>query len=131
MKHQPTSDSLEKDPLWDLLRESPAPEVRPTFVTDTLRAARLAGQETWWSRFRLPVLTSSFGLSAAAAAVVCVLALHTQHPDVIGHSVVVQQSKSPASLTEVQDIIQTEALVAASDHLNEYSDAELASLAGF
>ncbi|RYD94292.1 MAG: alpha/beta fold hydrolase, partial [Sphingobacteriales bacterium] len=46
---------LEKDPVWELLRESRTGRPSPNFADNVVRAARLEGQEKpWWSRIWIP-----------------------------------------------------------------------------
>lgn len=124
---EPSEASLEDDAVWRLLEQASPVAVRPRFTDDTVRMARLAGQAepSWWRRLLSPVPLAA--LAGAAAAVVLSL----------------QGGLSPASggggadpavasrAAEIQDIAETETLIAAVDHLEDFSDTELVTLIGF
>jgi hypothetical protein len=118
-----SDDSWENDAVWKLLDESPPATAGPRFVDDTVRAARLAGQEApWWSRILSPAPLA--GLAAAAAAcVIAVISLQNDTP----------AGNDPAAnaFAEIQEIAETEALLSAVENLDHFSDFELVSLIGF
>lgn len=120
---------LDKDPVWDLLRQSQGPRPGPRFVQDTLRAARLTPQSLpWWKKgLRLQWLIPS--LAAATAAVLVVANL----PGPTASLAVTQPGNAAEtpSLSEVQEGLETEVLLIAADHLGSFSDDELISLIGF
>jgi hypothetical protein len=120
-----TDDSWENDAVWKLLDQTPPATAGPRFVDDTVRAARLAGQAgPWWKRLLSPIPLA--GLAGATAAlvfsVVSLLAPSTESGTGIADS---------AQAAEIQDIAETETLIAAVDHLDDFSDTELVSLIGF
>jgi hypothetical protein len=120
---------LEKDPVWELLRESRSVRPSPNFADNVVRAARLAGQEKpWWSRIWIPAAIGT-SLAGAAALVVVVLTLHSQHGTTPRREIVVNHPD--ASLAELQDDFENEVFLEASDHLGKYDDAELVSMIGF
>jgi hypothetical protein len=124
----PEDESWESDAVWKLLDEAPPAAARPRFVDDVMRAVRL--EETpqpWWKRLFAPLPVA--GLATATAAIA--LAVHSLvSVPTTGHSPVVV---TPAieSFAEVQDAADAEVLVAAADHLDQFSDNELVSLIGF
>ena len=123
-----SEESLETDPLWKLLEQAPAAKAGPTFATDTVRLARLAGQsEAWWKRLLKP--TPIAGLAVATAAVVMAFTLVTDTAPSLKPSHRVAYD-SPQANT-IQDIAETEVLMVAADNLNEFSDQELVCLIGF
>ncbi len=124
MKH----DDLEKDPLWSLLRESPAHKPGRHFAADAVRAARLSSPaRPWWNRALIPL--GAGGLLAGAAALVMVaLSLFPETP---GGSEIAVIAPARESFSEIQDGFETEVLIAVADHLGDYSDDELVSLIGF
>ena len=120
-----TDDSWENDAVWKLLDQAPPATAGPRFVDDAVRAARLAGQaEAWWKRLLAPIPLA--GLAGATAALVFSVV------SLIGPStesgVGIADSDQAA---EIQDIAETETLIAAVDHLDDFSDTELVSLIGF
>lgn len=120
-------ESLENDTVWKLLDQAPAATAGPRFADNTVRAARLAAdQQPWWKTILLPS-----GLAAAATATAVLLfTFHFR-----------QQPETPAGpasagldspqAVEIQEIAETETLIAAVDHLDDFSDMELVSLIGF
>lgn len=125
--HQ-SDDSFENDPVWKLLDQAPPANAGPRFVDDTVRAARLAGQsEPWWKRVFAPLPLA--GLAAASAAlVISFIPIFSSNPVPDSPVVTVVEAGRAA---EIQEIAETEALIAAVDHLDAFSDNELASLIGF
>lgn len=131
MKHD-ESHPLEQDPVWDLLRQSPRAEARPSFVDDVLRAARLeAARPPWWQRFRLPLAAG--GLTAAAAAVALALTLPNHGPEAAAP--VAGNPATPAAVgngfDELDEALRTETLLVAAEHPSEFSDDELVTLLTF
>lgn len=123
--HDSNSDSLEKDPVWDLLRQSPSVEPRSSFTDNVVRAARLEPQpQPWWKRFALPMAVG--GLTTAASAAIAILLL-VQQP---GDELPVVDNKAPeaSSLEAMDEILRTEALVVAAENPADFSDAELVAL---
>ncbi len=125
----PPDDSWESDAVWDLIDRSPAQPVSPRFADDTLRAVRLSAEETpWWkSIFSRPAAVGLLGATAALALTASVL---WKTPDAEIPTPVVNDSPNAESLATIQDIAEAEVLLAA-EHLDDFSDHELASLAGF
>jgi hypothetical protein len=135
MKRDPHSSSdfandLEKDPVWELLRESRAVRPGPNFADNVVRAARLAGQEKpWWSRIWIPAAIGTT-LAGAAALVAVVFTLQSQPGTSPGREDLVVNPPD-ASLAELQDDFENEVFLEASDHLGKYDDDELVSMIGF
>lgn len=123
-------DSWEKDPVWDLLRQSPTAEARPSFANDVVRAARLQPEpRPWWKRFALPLAVG--GLSTAATAALAVfLILQQPEPQDPGASVAHNPTAS-SSLETLDEVVRTEALLVAAENPSEFSDAELVALIGY
>lgn len=135
MKRAPHSssdfaDDLEKDPVWELLRESRAVRPSPNFADNVVRAARLEDQEKpWWSRIWIPAAIGT-SLAGAAALVAVVLTLQSQ-PGTGNRQMVATPVAPDASLAELQEDFENEVFLEASDHLGKYDDAELVSMIGF
>ena len=119
-----TDDSWESDAVWKLLDQAPPQKAGARFVDDTLRAARLAADvKPWWSRFFSPVPLA--GIAGATAALVFALVGPTQETTRPLAAADSQQAFA------IQQIAETETLIAAADHLENFSDNELVSLIGF
>lgn len=123
----PPDDSWESDAVWKLLDQAPSQTASPRFADDVVRMARLAGEvKPWWSRFVSPAPLT--GLAAATAALTF---------SVIGLFGPSTGSHLPGTVVDspqaanIQDIAETETLIAAVDHLDDFSDTELVSLIGF
>ena len=122
-----TDTSWESDAVWKLLDQAPPAAAGPRFVDNTMRAARLANQRrSWWKLLLSPVPLA--GLAAASAAIVIsVVSLLPHAPQPVTQSAQVDAKQAAA----IQDIAETETLIAAADHLDDFSDTELINLIGF
>ncbi len=124
--HQP-DDSWENDAVWKLLDQAPPVTASPRFADDTVRAARLMGQaEPWWKRLLAPMPLA--GLAGAAAALMFSMTSILGPASNPGNSTAAVDSEAAA---EIQEIAETETLMAAVDHLDDFSDNELVTLIGF
>ena len=120
-----TEEHSEKDDVWKLLDQAPPAQPTAHFSADTVRLARLTGQpEPWWKRFISPMPIASF--AAATAAVTLAFTYFVGPDDSTSPSV----SYSSPQAETIQEIVETEILIAASDNLHEYSDEELICLIG-
>jgi hypothetical protein len=129
MKRDDSSADFEKDPVWELLRESAAQRPSPNFAANVVRAARLESQaKPWWSRLLVPA--SLGGLLAGATALVMVTFALQTNPG--GKATTTPgQPTVDSSLADLQDDYETEVFLAAAEHLGDYSDEELVSMIGF
>ena len=124
----PPDDSWESDAVWNLIDQAPAPAVSPRFADDTLRAVRLAeNKKPVWQRFFSPL---SVGFAGAAVTAAIVLSLVFQTKDG-SNSPLDYPAQTAANQAEIQEFAETEVLLTAVDHLDDFSDHELASLIGF
>jgi hypothetical protein len=133
MKREPNSGDIEKDPVWELLRESAAHRPGPNFAANVVRAARLEGQaKPWWNKILIPASIGG-ALAAAAAMVAVVMSLQTATPDQGSPKVakVVFNEGTDSSFADLQENLETEVFLAASEQLGDYSDEELVSMIGF
>lgn len=123
----PPDDSWESDAVWKLLDQSPMKTAGARFADDTVRAARLAPEiKPWWSRLFAPFpLAGLAGATAALAVAVISFVGPNQSSSV--QSVVLDSPQAVA----IQDIAETETLIAAVDQLDDFSDHELVRLIGF
>lgn len=119
--------SWENDAVWKLLDQAPPATAGPRFADDVVRAARLMEQpQPWWKRIFSPAPLA--GLTAATAALVFTIVQLTSPSPVDAPVVNLTNSERAA---EIQEIAETETLLTAVDHLDDFSNTELASLIGF
>ncbi len=122
----PPDDSWESDAVWQLLDQAPPKSAGARFADDTVRAARLSVTPSWWSRLLSPVPLA--GLAAATAALAfAVVSLTGPAPSSSVQTAVLDSPQAVA----IQEIAETETLIAAVDQLDDFSDNELVSLIGF
>jgi hypothetical protein len=123
----PSDDSWESDAVWKLLDQAAPPTASARFADDVVRAARLSDdRKPWWSRLLSPAPLA--GLAAATAALA--FATISLFGPSAGPAVPTTAVNSPQA-ANIQEIAETETLIAAVDHLDDYSDTELVSLIGF
>lgn len=126
-KPLPTDESWENDAVWKLLDQAPPATAGPRFADDTVRAARLAGQlAPWWKRMFAPLPLA--GLAGATAALVLSLNSTFSPSSQPGTQSAEIDTRQAA---EIQEIAETETLIAAVDQLDDFSDNELVALIGF
>ena len=124
-----TDESFEKDGVWKLLDQAPPAEATSRFTSDTIRLARLTGQpQAWWKRFMSPAPISGLVAATAAIALGVMTITHFNGPSTDPAPSI--SYDSPQAET-IQDIAETEILIAAADNLHEFSDEELVCLIGF
>lgn len=123
----PPDDSWESDAVWQLLDQAPPKLASAHFTADTVRAARLASAtKPWWSRVLSPAPLA--GLAAATAALAFAIISLVGPTNVSGSQIALLDSPQAFA---IQDIAETEALIAAADQLDDFSDSELVGLIGF
>jgi hypothetical protein len=125
----PPEDPWESDPVWQLLEQAPPPAAGARFVEDTVRMARLTEEiKPWWRRLLAPL--PLVGMTAAAAAAVFAFTLISQVGSEKISSPLLAALDSPEAIA-IQDIAETETLLAAVDQLDDFSDNDLVGLIGF
>lgn len=123
-------DSWESDAVWKLLGNASSASPRGSFTDDVVRAAKLSlSPPPWWKRVISPAPIA--GLAAATIALVFAIAFLTPHPGPNSSIADSENSGQADSFANIQDIAETETLIVAADHLEDFSDQELASLLGF
>jgi hypothetical protein len=123
----PPDDSWESDAVWKLLDQAPSRGASARFVENTVRAAKLAPvMEPWWKRVLSPAPLVGFAGVTAAVAFAFVSLIQPAGPS--SHPMAVLDSPQAVA---IQDIAETETLIAAVDLLDDFSDHELVSLIGF
>lgn len=128
-KSLPHDDSWESDAVWKLLDQAAPKTAGSRFAENTVREARLAGQSHagWWRRLLAPLPLG--GLAAAAAALaLAVVSIQQNRPATPVEVVGTAASQEP--FAEMQELAETEALNAAVDHLEDFTDSELVCLIG-
>lgn len=122
-----TDESWENDAVWKLLDQAPPVTASPRFVDNTVRAAKLAGPaEPWWKKLLSPMPLAGFA-GATAALVFSLSSVFGPETAPASNSIASDSLRK----AEIQDIAETETLIAAADHLDEFSDNELVTLIGF
>ncbi|MES2438273.1 MAG: hypothetical protein V4584_04380 [Verrucomicrobiota bacterium] len=124
----PPDDSWESDAVWKLLDQAPPQAMGSRRFTDeVVRMARLSVEEKpWWSKLLTPAPLAGFAAATAAVTLAVVSLVGTT----------IEPTSPTASLDSqqavaIQDIAETETLIAAADQLDDFSDNELVSLIGF
>jgi hypothetical protein len=125
MKHHHEPD---QDPIWELLRQSPAHRPGPRFVDDTLRAARLAESTPWWKKIALPLALGSLATAATAATAVVIGMLFVPSAPEPGLPVTLSNT-SP--LDDLDELVITQAVHYAAENPGEFTDVELVSLIAY
>lgn len=124
---QAPDNSWENDAVWKLLDSAAPITARPRFVDDTVRAMRLTVDEKpWWKRLFSPAPLAGFAAVTAALAF-AIVSLTGPTPVTVAPVATQESSQAIA----IQDIAETETLIAAVDQLDDFSDTELATLIGF
>jgi len=126
----PEDESWESDAVWKLLDAAPPASAGPRFADDVLRAVKLAEPaKPWWKRLFAPLPVA--GLAASAAAVALALHALAPAPPTLAPVAKTAAATTTDTFADVQEAADAEALIAAADHLDQFSDNELASLVGF
>lgn len=123
----PPDDSWENDAVWKLLDQVPPQAAGAWFADNTVRAAKLAeAAKPWWARLLSPAPLAGLAAATAALAFSAVTLLGPSRAPIIETSEV-----TSSQAADIQEIAETETLIAAADHLEDFSDTELVSLIGF
>jgi hypothetical protein len=123
----PPDDSWESDAVWKLLDQAPSKTASARFAENTVRAARLSPETApWWKRLLSPAPLAGLAGATAAVTFAIISLVPTVHPSSNRTAVL----DSPQAVA-IQDIAETETLIAAADRLDDFSDNELVSLIGF
>jgi anti-sigma factor RsiW len=120
----PPDDSWESDAVWKLLEQAAPMKAPDRFAENTVRAARLLVEvKPWWSRLFSPAPLA--GLAGATAALAFAVTSW------VGPAPTSVSPQNSAQAVAIEDISAAETLIAAADHLDDFSDSELVSLIGF
>lgn len=130
----PPDDSWESDAVWKLLDEAPPAKPRASFADDLVRLVKLEPAPIpWWQRMFSPVPLA--GLATVTAAITIGFVYLTEISNTSyshGQSIatVADASSDSDAFADLQDLAETEALLAAVDHLDDFSDQELRNMIG-
>lgn len=131
----PDPDDIENDPVWKLLAQSPNRPAGPRFVDDVVRRARLDADAPvpWWTRWlaTAPAMAAASGLAAAVIVGWFVLSPDTDDASPEIQFAALDAAAEEERLAHLQEVLETEMLFAAVEHLDDFSDAELITLIGF
>lgn len=123
----PPDDTWEDDAVWRLLDQSPPLTGSARFSDNVVRAARLtASDRPWWKRLFSPAPLA--GLAGATAALAFALVSLVEPQSTSRPQTLIADSQQAVA---IQDVVETEMLIVAVDHLDDFSDHELVSLIGF
>lgn len=120
----------ENDQVWNMLRQSSVIRASDGFADRVMSSIQAQDTSTnsFWTRAKK---TSLAGIAAAACIVAGVM---FQFPRDTNQSTVVIvspiESSQGESFADLQEAANHEVLLAATDHLNDFSDTELVSLIG-
>jgi hypothetical protein len=121
-----SNQDVSHDPVWDLLRQSPAAKVSPDFADRVIQATRTAERpSSFWARSYRVV--TAVGAMAAALTIAAVLIFLPEPAETI----VAQPAEPVDAFATLDEVAHQEVLLAATDHLGEFSDTELVTLIGF
>jgi hypothetical protein len=128
-QHQPPQEPWENDPVWKLLEASPRYKAGPRFVDDVARLARMdQSPKPWWKGFFSPVPLTGVAVASAVAAF-AVFATITLPDGAPNSAPLITDFSSDIDL--IEEAVEMETLLAAVDHMDDFSDAELVRLIGF
>jgi|AntRauTorckE6833_2_1112554.scaffolds.fasta_scaffold36678_2 hypothetical protein len=129
--HDPIQENdVNDDAVWNLLGKADPAKASGRFADDVVRSIRLLPEaESVWTKFFK--LTPVVGV--AACAVFAFLMLMDQPSDSemkpSGGEIAAQEVKQ-AQWERIEDAAEVEMLLAAVDHLDEFSDQELVTMIG-
>ncbi len=121
-----SNQDVSHDPVWDLLRQSPAAKVSPDFADRVIQATRTAERpSSFWARsYRVVTAVGAMAAALTIAAVMIFLPEPTE-------TIVAQPAEPVDAFATLDEVAHQEVLLAATDHLGEFSDTELVTLIGF
>lgn len=125
----PPDDSWESDAVWQLLDQAPPAVPSPRFVEDTVRAVRLmADIKPWWQRLLVPLPLATMTAATVALVFASTFIFRLGSGEITPPQLAALDS--PQAIV-IQDIAETETLLAAVDQLDDFSDHDLVGLIGF
>jgi len=125
----PHDREWENDAVWNLLRTGPAIHASAGFVDRVIAGIQQPEMEspTFWTQCRRYILPACAAAACAIAAIISSVPQQQGQPTVVDSPPEIPMTESFAVL---QEAANREVLLAAADHLNDFSDTELVSLIG-
>jgi hypothetical protein len=129
MKMSEQDEWNEKDATWELLGKAAPRKAHGRFADDTLRAVKhLPEAAPWWPK----ILTFSPWIALTACGSLAVFLFMNPADEAKNSSPsVVKVTDDTYQWGEIEAVAEEEMLAAAADHLDRFSDQELAALVGF
>ena len=119
----------ENDPVWNLVEEAKPREAGPFFARNVMREIRLSEEKAapWWQRLLSPkpLLAGALG-TAAAVAIIATLGPDTGDSPAIGQTP--ETPENTPVVQEVDDLLDEELLMAASEDPSAFSDEALVGM---
>ncbi len=117
---------VENDALWNLLDHGSQPAASPTFLQNTLREARIQGQNktAWWKQNIIP----KFLVGSAVATCAIVVAFNFMSPQTISAPGLAQQPPAKETENPLEEALAHELLAAASTDPDLLTDGEILEL---
>ncbi|MBC7980686.1 MAG: hypothetical protein H7Y36_09010 [Armatimonadetes bacterium] len=117
-----------EDETWKLLAKAAPNRAGDRFLDETMRAVKLLPDaDPWWPR----ILTFPSWAAVAGCAALAGLFFMNGHNDSDASKASVAVKNSEDLWVEIEEEADAEMLSAAVEHLDEFSDHEIASLIGF
>ena len=125
----PEQNDWENDPVWTLVDDAKAPEAGPMFARNVMREIRLSEQERtpWWKSLLSPKPLVA-GALAAAAAVAVIASLDFGPAEGPGVAETPSAPEAPPVVQEVDDLLNEELLMTASEDPSVFSDEALVAM---
>lgn len=111
----------EHDPVWELLRKADAPVASADFTAQVMEKIHAVA---WWKK------TSLLGTAAGLAAAALLVFTFMQDTQSAAKASALAADKDDA-FSELQDVADSEILIAAAENPEHFSDSELVTLVGF
>lgn len=119
----------ENDPVWALLRQSPPVSADAGFADRVMAGLRdETAQHSTRNHFGSRMLRYALPIAAAAACIVATVLMTRPAPEA---TIVSHPTTEENAFADLDEATNQELLLAATDHLHEFSDTELVTLIGF
>lgn len=129
MKKNSSDEWDEDDATWKLLGKAAPTEVRSRFTDDAVRAVKLLPEADPW--FTKVSFFASWAAVAACGVFAVSFFLNENDRGESSAPVVAEVAEEQQDWESMEEMADAEMLLAAVDHLDQFSDQELVSLIGF